>query len=305
LLFYTDAPFHFVSQYHYDALGEFIVRYIQEQMISTYNLTEMWVPQSIPAPQYPVTAVTLQTLKTSNIFVSKDAFTCDKLMLIIQGSGAVRAGMWARALCMNESLETGTIFNYLKQAKQENYGVVVFNPNLNRVPKKLDPLAFTRKGFFHTQKPKPLRRDDCEDIALNSSPPEHVIHVWDQIVEKMCTAAKDIVIVAHSAGGYCTMELLRNRYDQIKKRVRGIGFTDSVHSVERSDPPLVKQFVMQNAINWVTSDKPLDTELRVSPVSGCLCVSAGHEKHENTNESARTSVFTFLGKKVAQQQKQQ
>lgn len=60
--------------------------------------------------------------------------TNDKLLVLIHGSGAVRAGQWARALCINESLEIGSILPYLRQAKKEGYGVIVCNPNDNKVP---------------------------------------------------------------------------------------------------------------------------------------------------------------------------
>jgi len=78
----------------------------------------------------------------NNIFVSADYLTCDKLMLLVQGSGAVRcvvaffllisvfspyvfflrAGQWARALCINENLSLGTILPYLTRCKELGYG---------------------------------------------------------------------------------------------------------------------------------------------------------------------------------------
>jgi len=110
----------------------------------------------------------------NNIFVSQDWATSSKLMLLIQGAGAVRygssfsihfcfvlccfvllydlcrAGQWARALCINENLDIGTILPYLKKCKEQGYGsllelcscfsnvrtllpsigVIVLNPNL-------------------------------------------------------------------------------------------------------------------------------------------------------------------------------
>ena len=49
----------------------------------------------------------------NNIFLSPNALKCERLMLLIQGSGAVRAGMWARALCINDTLETGSVIPYI------------------------------------------------------------------------------------------------------------------------------------------------------------------------------------------------
>ena len=67
----------------------------------------------------------------NNIFMSpQDLETTGTLLVVIQGSGAVRPGQWARALCINESLEKGTIFPYIQMAYQRSYQVLVLNPNM-------------------------------------------------------------------------------------------------------------------------------------------------------------------------------
>lgn len=82
------------------------------------------------------------------------------------------------------------------------------------------------------------------------------------------------------------------------ERLRAIAFTDSVHDVEKRDPEDLKDWVMDNTINWVTSNKPLGEKLKVSKTQGCICLSAGHTVHENTSESARVEVFKFLKSKL-------
>lgn len=47
------------------------------------------------------------------------------------------------------------------------------------------------------------------------------------------------------------------------KRLRGIAFTDSVHSMHRKDSNEVLEYVKKNCINWVTSTKPLDSNLGI------------------------------------------
>ena len=44
----------------------------------------------------------------------------------------MRAGVWARSVCMNESLDLGSMFYFLDEAKKRNMGAIVFNPNFNR-----------------------------------------------------------------------------------------------------------------------------------------------------------------------------
>jgi hypothetical protein len=123
----TGEPFHYITETHYEALGDFIVKEIQDMMVKDYDLVEKNLPEGNEYKNSPKV----------NIFMSKDALTCEKLMFIVQGSGAVRAGQWARSLCLNDKLSTGAILEYIKQAKSEGYGIIVFNPNLNSKPKVL------------------------------------------------------------------------------------------------------------------------------------------------------------------------
>lgn len=102
------------------------------------------------------------------------------------------------------------------------------------------------------------------------------------------------------------MGLLRSREKQVLSRLKAIAFTDSVHSVSPRDPADVQKFLRKHAINWVQSDKPLDTPMPTG--EGCKCVSAGHPKHvglyrinyckEYTSPSAIESVFAFLNSKL-------
>jgi hypothetical protein len=176
--------------------------------------------QSLIEVQLPLNAARDQP--TNNVFKTLDADTCDGLLLLVQGSGAVRAGMWARAVCINDSLEMGSVLPYLVRARRNNMGVVVFNPNLNSVD--VPPRTYTQADFESTAV---RRRDSTPQRIVGSESPsevsttcmctrdcacvgavQHTLTVWDTIVAH--TKAREIVIVAHSAGGYCTMELLRH-----------------------------------------------------------------------------------------------
>lgn len=294
----TGRKFHWVNQAHYDLLGDQVVPHLQQElMVKARQMTEMQLPSDSwldANPQFEGIPAHVR----SNIFLTPDALTNEnKLMLLIQGSGAVRAGQWARALCINDSLETGAILGYLDKAEKAGYGVIVFNPNLNSVD--ADPLADRPSAeVLRTPGRPPRRNHNLIKIPGNSDPLAHTIHVWDHVAKQ--AKARDIVIVAHSAGGWCTLGLLRER-PEVMTRLRAIGFTDAVHSVLPSDPPVVRKAITELAQNWVQSDDPLDTPARgykAPSGSGCPCVSAGHPKHENTSASAIESVFKFLHDKV-------
>jgi len=262
---------------------------------SKYGLKEVWLPVGAKEGE-----------PRCNIFMSDDALTnTQKLLLLVQGSGAVRPGQWARALCINDTLDMGTIFPYLERAKNAGYGVIVFNPNENSVVIDTDNKDhLMKKAFLTAKKPpgmlnigsgsKPPRR---APIPGNDSPPGHTIYVWDQFVTK--AKAEKIAIVAHSAGGHCTMCLLRERTDEVLPRLKVIAFTDSVHSLALREKKVVKKFLKENAINWVKSDRPLDSKITDYDRSGgCKEVSAGHPKHEWTSGCSVESVFKFLAFKV-------
>ena len=52
-------------------------------------------------------------------------------MVLIHGSGAVRAGQWSRKLIINEDIDTGSQLPYIRRALDDGYGVIVLNPNFN------------------------------------------------------------------------------------------------------------------------------------------------------------------------------
>jgi len=145
----TGKPFHWVNQTHYDALGDTIYRHIQGLMVSQFGFEEIFLPlnQNYVGPR-------------NNIFVSPNWQTAEKLMLIIQGTGAVRAGQWARAVCINDKLSIGSILPYLDRCQQEGLSVIVFNPNLNSGPKNPSVIEF--KDFFINGKVEKKKRNDYE-----------------------------------------------------------------------------------------------------------------------------------------------
>jgi len=285
----NNDKFHWVSQMHYDALGDFVVEHIQHLLKQEFKMEEVLLP--IDAGD---------DVPRNNIFLTPGALEAYGLLVIIQGSGAVRPGQWARALCINDSLEMGTIFPYLRKCQERGWGAIVLNPNQNSGPKpgtssEDKDWLNSKEAFLSTTKvTRPIK--DLIKIPGNETPSKHTVYVWDHFCR--VAAAPKLAIVAHSAGGACTMGLLRQRGDEVLPRCVGVAFTDSVHSVSPCDPAPVGQFIREHAINWVTSDKPLDTP--ECEGEGCPCLSAGHTKHEWTSGCCVESVFKFLDRKFAE-----
>ena len=63
------------------------------------------------------------------IFMTSDIKENKSMVVLIQGTGDVRAGIWARSVCMNDKLSLGSVFPQIDYAKEKGYSVIVFNPN--------------------------------------------------------------------------------------------------------------------------------------------------------------------------------
>lgn len=115
----------------------------------------------------------------------------------------------------------------------------------------------------------------------------------------------DVAVVAHSFGGVVASKLAIEFPSAWLHRVRAVAFTDSVHS----DLPFkkneeIRDWFETHARNWVTSDEDLDTSITHRGLRDVVpCVSAGHEKHENTSWAAFPSVWGFIKDKMQQEAK--
>eukprot|EP01006_Ploeotia_vitrea_P027106 TRINITY_DN59973_c0_g1_i2.p1 TRINITY_DN59973_c0_g1~~TRINITY_DN59973_c0_g1_i2.p1 ORF type:complete len:383 (-),score=170.53 TRINITY_DN59973_c0_g1_i2:75-1223(-) len=352
--------FAFVNQRHYDMLGNVVVTHIQKLMRQDAGMHEVLLPLSAPIDSDARLREAVEESATifkddgkpnpksdsdnddgsddeaakqrefSNVFASPDLMTNkDTVLVLLQGSGAVRAGMWARALCINNSLDLGTVLPYLKRAHANKWATIVLNPNLNAGTEVLDHHDDGKHDddedeYSKNPKPEPTKaqhlvlsgyanmahrfRTAQTRIPGNHSPSAHTLYVWDNILRH--TQARNLMIVAHSAGGHCTMQLLRRRMDEVLPRLRCVAFTDSVHSAASDDPKQVVTFLRNHCINWVRSDLPVGAKVEPEPIpeslrrlgysneADCKLLSAGHHKHEFTSGTAIDSVFAFLQQKL-------
>lgn len=226
-IFNSGAGYEFQDQESYDNLGYVIVEYIQSVMINQYSMKEVRIPNH-DSP--------------CNIFHSQDwTKNKQKALIIIQGAGEVRAGQWARSVCINDSLDKGSVFKFLDFAKEEGYSVIVMNPNF-------------------IQNPTDLKR--IKDLE---TPEKHCNFVWKHFIKKC--AAKKLFILAHSCGGVRTIDLLHNHTEDFSKRVKAIALTDSVHMSVSSLSPSARSLFSRLAVNWVKSPEALDTPVRSSKLS--------------------------------------
>jgi len=282
----TESPFQFIEKYHYDLVAEAVLQHIQQEMKTKFEMEEVWLP--IDANEEP----------RVNIFHTKEAFsTTGKLMVIICGTGQVRAGQWARSLCINESLASGSILPYLQRAKKEGYEVVVLNPNFNNVEV---PRSKKSNATFYVKRESPDGKGYLEfevvSIRGHETPLGHVKNIWKNYIEK--SKASQIVLVAHSFGGFLCCQLLSDEEGTIfegkePKRVKAIALADSAHSLNERWSSCVREFLKNRTINWACSEKSQGTSLPER--AGCPVLSSGTMNHSAVASFCMEPIFHFLG----------
>lgn len=290
----TDEPFQYVvkpgdkayNQGHYEALGKCIGHYIEDILVSKYGLERTIVPLGVDADD-------VNTPK-SHIYLSKNALTTkDTLLVLIQGSGVVRPGQWSRAVIINESLELGSMFPYIERAQRNGWEIMILNPNLNEISfDDGDGMDFGGEGGLSFSK-----KLGSMTVEGNETPEHHCQYVWDNFIKK--SKADNIVIVAHSYGGYTITLLATHNAFDFTHRVTALALTDSVHSRASIKGQPVIEWFDRNARDWVASKELLDKDLPYhTKDAGCPCVSAGHPKHEYTSGTAKDSVMEYLESKI-------
>uniref|UniRef100_A0A8D3A824 ARB2 cotranscriptional regulator A n=1 Tax=Scophthalmus maximus TaxID=52904 RepID=A0A8D3A824_SCOMX len=109
-VFNAREDLHRWNQKRYEALGEIITQYVYELLEKKCNMTKAFLPVEATDDE-----------PTSFIYLSPDALSNpSKLLVLIQGSGVVRAGQWARRLIINQDLDSGTQIPFITRAMEEN-----------------------------------------------------------------------------------------------------------------------------------------------------------------------------------------
>jgi len=204
--------------------------------------------------------------------MSKNALKKETLLILVQGAGDARAGEWSATLCIKEGLNVGSMIPSITRALDNEYGVIVTNPNVQGTEERNPGRDYT----------------SIKHAAFK----EHLLRLWDNYITK--SVAKKIYFIAHSFGGLALLHLLQLRSDDFLDRVTGIAFADSVHTLENLNQAQLS-YLKTRAIQWCSSKQPLAEKLSTGDKKfGCKCVSAGTEEHERTTPSALNEIFEFI-----------
>jgi len=97
----------------YGMMGDYVTEGIQKQMVNQYGLKEVMIPEEDQLGEADSKDA------KNNIFMTPDFYRPDEnqkklnagktALVLIQGTGAVRAGYWARSVCINANYELGSM----------------------------------------------------------------------------------------------------------------------------------------------------------------------------------------------------
>lgn len=258
------------TQKEYELVGEYVEKYVETKLIETFNLVTLYVPNN-NSKDFTKRDENQSQCK---ILITQDFPTNTKCLMLIQGTGAVRLGQWARSVCINENIILGSMIPYVKKALDNKWSVIIYNPN-------------ERRDFIH------------KDMTIKefSTMEKHCNYVYKNIV-KANNNIKEIYIVAHSMGGECTVQiLLDNKEDLLSGKIKKIAFTDSVHgsSYNKLGKEGIDKF-RKISRDYIGSDEPVGTFIKSydKAYGGVDCYSSGHNRHEYTSGSAIEEVFKFF-----------
>ncbi|VDN17201.1 unnamed protein product [Gongylonema pulchrum] len=232
-VFQDGQQYVFVDQASYEKLGAAVTEEIYQIMES---------------PQYKMTREYFgDGDKESNsfIFLSEGWDSKEHLVILIHGSGVVRAGQWSRRLIMNEGLDAGSQLPFLRKCEELGWGVIVMNTNLNfYTPDKYFPVSFF---LILIRTPCQTDHGSCE-ISNGSSPVEHGTTVWQTYVAK--AKARCIAVIAHSAGGSVIAGIIENCWStEMANRLRCVCLTDAAFKLSSA----VNLTLLPPIRNWVVS----------------------------------------------------
>lgn len=264
-----------------------------------------------------VTPEALKKHARCNIFLSSNFWNCERLLVLVQGSGPVRPGQWSRSLCLTHSIQAGSLLDYIELAQETKMGVIVLNPNHNHVKLRIRT---------QDQPVGTVSVQHSYDIPGHTSHTVHALSVYDQFID--ACPAQEIYFVANGRGGDTVLQLLNHRFHGIPDtaakgkivptdslesvmdrksngrglgtRVKAIAFINSAHSIAYANSDKVRAVIEERAVHWITSTLPLDTGIpEQSDNVGCTCVSSGTSKAEFSSACVVNSVFEFFFGRIA------
>ncbi|GMH86655.1 hypothetical protein TrVE_jg10699 [Triparma verrucosa] len=236
-----------------ESLNEALATYIQTTMKQEIHFVEHWLPSEDADGG------------KCCIYLTENLTTCTKLLVVLQNHVGSQPGIWSRSLCMDNGLNAGSMLPTLLKAASLGYGIAVLNPNAN--------------SYVNEDGKK------CS-ILTSSTPTEHVITCWDDIIYPQ-TSAEHIFLLGYGNGGSLAKDILLRQMakDNVElNRIKGIATIESSQTVADDDSQDIKEFLTTRSINWDSNNAPAQYKLEKSSKKlGTICLSAGPLPEKDPN----------------------
>ena len=255
-----------VSSIEYKDISNYTSNYILHKLITDYEMNLIYVPSN--SNNYFQRD---KSLEQCIVLASKDIEYNPRCLILIQGAGHVKLGVWSNKVCINEGLNKGSMIPFVQIAKNKGYSILIMNPN-------------ERFGL------------DGKNANIFKNMKEHCEYVYKNIIYQNKNI-KEISFISHSLGGECNVEILKKfEEDLLKGRIKKIAFTDSLHGGAFLDLSKAGiQIFSKISRNFVASKEEKGKYLEnLSQFSGCGIYSSGTNQHEYTTGAAIDLIFNFL-----------
>ncbi len=137
--------------------------------------------------------------------------TTKPTLLVVTGSGKVRAGVFSREHLMLSGLECSSALPMVREAKRRNMNIAMIDPNVRGDRLGMHTFeASMAKIFAHWEATTSERNDEL----FNSS------------------FGRDLYILSHSASGAQLVRYLLEKEQHYLPHIRAIAFTDSTHNIQ-------------------------------------------------------------------------
>jgi hypothetical protein len=259
-----DQRFKPISEKYETMINEHVVKYIQKQIIEKYNFTEKFIDSD----------------KQNNIFLSNDFYTNENKLIVVVQDNDVLPGQWSKKSCLYDSLENGSMLNFIKESCLNDISLIILNPNKNyfKVNEEMT-LKSIKKKFNFLEPIEDPESGEVKRIDNSETPLSHLIFVYYNHIKK--SKAENIYFVSHSKGSSLTMNLLRKiNKDESFKKIKRCAFIDSNHSIIegednilRDDEEIIK--LMKKSINWMTDKNKINIKINKKMFNGCVNLSSG------------------------------
>lgn len=199
----------------YDALAKGMLDFVQGYMTQVQGLTAVEVAGEAACPVFMTHGFNHPDDAQRVENASKTA------VVLMQGTGAVRAGIWARSVCINDGTKLGSMLPQIDWARKQGHEVIVMNPNVGQ------------------------------------SMQDHCVRVWREFVEP--AGFSKLLVIAHSAGGKCVTAVMEE-FPTFFLSVDKLAYTDCPVTIDPDMLDRdQKQWVQAKTVHYVKSNKPLGT----------------------------------------------